>query len=100
MTTWGGSTRHGTARSEIENTIAEIWREVLRVDDVSTDDDFFELGGHSLTASQVISRMERDLRIEVPLVEFFDRPTVAQLAEFVAVARVAGAGPAAEDRRP
>jgi hypothetical protein len=45
----------------------------------------------------VISRMARDLRVEVPLVEFFDRPTVAQLAEFVAVAR--GAVSDAGDRR-
>lgn len=97
MTSSDGSTGFITSRSEIQSTIAGIWREVLRVDDVSTDDDFFGLGGHSLTASQVISRMARDLRVEVPLVEFFDRPTVAQLAEFVAVAR--GAVSDAGDRR-
>ena len=69
--------------NDLERTIAVIWEEVLRVDGIAVDDNFFELGGHSLTASQVISRLARDLHVEVRLADFFARPTVAQLAEFV-----------------
>jgi acyl carrier protein len=77
-------TRPGNATdAEYKIEITRIWEEVLRIDGVVPDDDFFELGGHSLAASQVISRIKRDLAVEVTLVEFFERPTVAGLAEFV-----------------
>ncbi|QZL06860.1 hypothetical protein K2224_15140 [Streptomyces sp. BHT-5-2] len=67
----------------VRRTIGEIWREVLRVEELREGDNFFELGGHSLTASQVISRIERSLGVEVPLGDFFERPTVEQLTDFV-----------------
>ncbi|MEU3712018.1 phosphopantetheine-binding protein [Streptomyces catenulae] len=68
---------------DVRRTIGEIWRQVLRVEKLGDRDNFFELGGHSLTASQIISRIERTLHVEVPMGEFFERPTVEQLTEFV-----------------
>jgi amino acid adenylation domain-containing protein len=44
-----------------EQTIANIWREVLKVERVSAYDNFFDLGGHSLLAMQVVGRLEKDL---------------------------------------
>ena len=79
----------GISRSEIQKVITGIWEEVLRIDGITAEDDFFELGGHSLTASQVLSRMARDLGAEVTLSDFFQRPTVAELAEFIIAGRQA-----------
>ncbi|MDI1475044.1 non-ribosomal peptide synthetase [Polyangium sp. y55x31] len=70
-------------RSETENAVARIWSEVLRVDPIGIHDNFFELGGHSLLATQIVSRVRSSLAREVPLREFFARPTIAGLAEFL-----------------
>jgi amino acid adenylation domain-containing protein len=73
-----------TPRNQTEEAIAQIWSEILGVEQVGIHDDFFELGGHSLLATQVISRLRQALQVELPLRQFFDSPTVADLAVMVA----------------
>jgi amino acid adenylation domain-containing protein/non-ribosomal peptide synthase protein (TIGR01720 family) len=67
-------------RTALEQKLAEIWREVLRVSEVSRDDSFFELGGHSLLATQVVSRVARRLGIELPLRALFEHNTLREFA--------------------
>jgi amino acid adenylation domain-containing protein len=67
-------------RDAIEQTLAEIWSEVLRVERVGVHDNFFELGGHSLLATMVVSRVRAKLAIEIPVRVMFEAPTVAELA--------------------
>ena len=73
----------GTA---MEEAIARIWSDVLRVDPVGIHDDFFDLGGHSLLATQVISRVSELFGRRVPLRCLFEAATVAGLARAVAEA--------------
>ncbi|HEX6096257.1 MAG TPA: non-ribosomal peptide synthase/polyketide synthase [Thermoanaerobaculia bacterium] len=73
---------------EIEQTIAALWQEQLRVARVGRHDNFFELGGHSLLAVQLISHIRAALGVEVPLRDLFASPSLAALAEAV---RAAGA---------
>jgi len=65
---------------DVEELLAGIWAEVLRVERVGRWDDFFELGGHSLLAVQVISRVRQVLEVEVALGEMFTRPVLADFA--------------------
>jgi acyl carrier protein len=67
-------------RTPIEEALAGIWAEVLRLKQVGIHDNFFELGGHSLLATQVISRVRAAFRVELPLGTIFKEPTVAEQA--------------------
>jgi acyl transferase domain-containing protein len=64
---------------ELENTMINIWREVLGVAEISPQDNFFVLGGHSLMAIQLIAEIRRQIGAEIPVKVFFQDPTVASL---------------------
>jgi amino acid adenylation domain-containing protein len=68
-------------RTPVEETIAAIWRQLLRVERVGVHDNFFELGGHSLLATQVIARIRAAFEMELELRVLFEAPTVASIAE-------------------
>jgi acyl carrier protein len=70
-------------RNEIEEIIAEIWREALHVDQLSVFDGFFELGGHSLLLLQVLRRLSDAFELEIPLRSIYEERTVAALAKKV-----------------
>ncbi|MFM7910426.1 MAG: non-ribosomal peptide synthetase, partial [Microcystis sp.] len=70
-------------RNPIEEKIAQIWGEVLKLERVSIEDNFFELGGHSLLATQVISRLQETFEIVLPLRYLFESPTIAQLSAVI-----------------
>jgi acyl carrier protein len=70
-------------RTPAETSIAGIWRDLLRVQQVGINDNFFELGGHSLLVTQVVSRLRDMFQVDVPLRCLFERPTVAATAATV-----------------
>ena len=70
-------------RTSIENTLASLWSEILKVDKIGIHDNFFDLGGHSLLATQIVSRIRGHLSIELPLRSIFESPTVAELAAVI-----------------
>jgi len=67
----------------IEETLAQIWSEVLSLDRVGIYDSFFDLGGHSLAATRVISQVFKQFRLELPLQSLFTAPTVAEMAAVI-----------------
>ncbi|HJT93893.1 MAG TPA: amino acid adenylation domain-containing protein, partial [Mycobacterium sp.] len=67
-------------RPGVEESLAEIWRSTLEVDQIGAADNFFSLGGHSLLAAQVRSRIHQLLGVELPLDAFFEDQTLADLA--------------------
>ena len=64
----------------VEQMIAAVFSEVLRIERVGLDDNFFELGGHSLSATQMVARIRQNLNVELPVRALFESPTVATLA--------------------
>ncbi len=72
-------------RAEIEELVAQVWRDVLKVEQVGVYDNFFELGGHSLLATRVVTRLRQNFDIDLPLRKLFELPCVAALAEHIAI---------------
>ena len=71
-------------RSETEQRVAQLWRDVLEVERVGIYDNFFELGGHSLKATLLAARMQQELNVQLSLLDIFRHPTIADLAESIA----------------
>jgi len=71
-------------RTPLEKTIADVWREVLKLEWVGVQQNFFELGGHSLLATQVFARLRDLLGIKLRFRALFDNPTVRGLASAIA----------------
>ncbi|RKR87004.1 amino acid adenylation domain-containing protein [Micromonospora pisi] len=68
-------------RDPVEQLLAEIWQQVLRVERLGVHDDFFALGGHSLLAAQALSRIGAAFELELPIRVLFEAPTVAAMAD-------------------
>jgi acyl carrier protein len=77
-----------TPRTSIEKLIADIWSQLLGLEQVSIHDNFFELGGHSLLATQVVSRLRQTFSEEIPVRSLFELPTVAELAKRIETIRL------------
>ncbi|MFD7061496.1 amino acid adenylation domain-containing protein [Streptomyces sp. NPDC059906] len=76
-------------KDELENSLADLWTELLAVERVTRNDDFFDLGGDSLLVARMVGRLRErvpqtaDLEWEVVLRHLLRRPTVAGLAGFL-----------------
>ncbi|HEV2763751.1 MAG TPA: phosphopantetheine-binding protein, partial [Pyrinomonadaceae bacterium] len=83
-------------RSDLEERIASIWRDALKLEKVGVNDNFFDLGGHSLLLAEVHARVQKESGRELPLVDLFKYPTVGLLAQFLTES--AEAGPSVEEQ--
>jgi len=79
----GANRSYVPPKTAIEEFLVDVWAKVLKVDQVSVQDDFFELGGHSLLATQVLSRIRSILKVDVPLQKLFEAPNVEELSRAV-----------------
>jgi len=80
-------------QGEIETKLAQVWAEVLKLDQVGRHDNFFELGGHSLLAVRVMARVREALKVEVTIKDLFAHPVLTDLARVLASASSAELSP-------
>ena len=67
-------------RTELERAIAEVWQELLGIEQVGIYDNFFDLGGHSLLAVRAAARLREKLGVSLSLERFLELGTVDQVA--------------------
>jgi len=70
-------------RNMIEQGVAEIWQQLLGIEEVGVNDDFFDLGGHSLMAIMLAGRLRDAFQLDIPLSKIFEAPTVAEIAQII-----------------
>ncbi len=70
-------------RNEVEEALARVWSEVLKVGKVGINDNFFDLGGHSLKATILAGRIRKELNVDVPLKEIFSLGNIKGLSEYI-----------------
>ncbi|MGV2806802.1 hypothetical protein GNF85_25055, partial [Clostridium perfringens] len=62
-------------RTELENLIADAWKAVLELERIGIHDKYFEVGGNSINLIQLQSKLQRQLKREIPIVTLFQYPT-------------------------
>ncbi len=85
------ATIYAAPGTDTEKELADIWASQLGLVSVGIHDRFFDLGGHSLLAVQVAAEIRNRLGAEVPVLDLFKAPTIAELAPVVEQARDGGA---------
>mgnify|MGYP005834128821 CR=1 FL=1 len=81
-------TEYVAPRNQVESRLAELWSEILGLEQVGIRDNFFELGGHSLKAANLAAMMNKAFGVEIPLKEMFRRPTIGELSEYIKTAEL------------
>ena len=87
---------YAAPRNRLERLLAELWQEILGVEQIGIRDNFFDLGGDSMRAAILINRLQQRLGDYIYVVALFEAPTIAALAAYLtehyasAVAKVAG----------
>jgi acyl transferase domain-containing protein/acyl carrier protein len=73
----------GSEGLDYAERIAGVWRHVLGVEQVGLHDNFFDLGGNSLIGLQLIARLKKEFKRQIPAVALFEAPTVSALAGYL-----------------
>lgn len=85
------------AATPVEMQVAQLWAELLQLDEVGRDDNFFELGGNSLLAQKTVAALLQRHQLTLPITKLYQWPTAAGIGQFLAPKT---AGPPAAAPRP
>jgi acyl carrier protein len=70
-------------RSQTEKILADVWAEVLSVEQVGINDNFFDLGGHSLLMIQVHRKLQEVIDQDISMITLFQYPTIGTLCTYL-----------------
>ncbi|MCP4349674.1 MAG: amino acid adenylation domain-containing protein [Desulfobacterales bacterium] len=69
--------------TDIEQSIAGVWQELLKLEKVGIHDNFFDMGGHSLLIIRVQNKLQQIFSRDIPAVDLFRYPTISALARYL-----------------
>jgi amino acid adenylation domain-containing protein len=70
-------------QNQTQQTLAEIWQDLLNIERVGISDNFFALGGHSLLAMRLVSSIRKELGQEIGVKELFTYPSIEELSDYL-----------------
>ncbi|MES2733434.1 MAG: non-ribosomal peptide synthase/polyketide synthase [Bacteroidota bacterium] len=70
-------------RNPIEQTLTDIWQELLKVEQIGIYDNFFDLGGHSLLSMRLVAAVRKRMQVEISIKQLFLHATIEQLAQYI-----------------
>ncbi|MEC2277858.1 non-ribosomal peptide synthase/polyketide synthase [Bacillus velezensis] len=98
---WDRGTEYVPPQTPAEIQLTAIWQDVLGLEQVGIRDHFFDIGGHSLRATALIAKIQKQMRVQIPLRDVFRFPTIEQLAREITTMEQTGyAGIPAIENRP
>jgi aryl carrier-like protein len=68
-------------QTELERSFAQVWEEMLQLDQISVEENLFDLGAHSMLVTRLHQRLRETVGQEFPLVTLFEYPTIQSLAK-------------------
>jgi amino acid adenylation domain-containing protein len=74
---------YAAPRSQTERMLADIWAEVLNVEQVGINDNFFDLGGHSLLMIRVLRKLQEIIEQDISMITLFQYPTIGSLSNYL-----------------
>lgn len=78
-----GKTTYAPPTNDIEEIVIKVWEDIFKLNKLGLNDDFYELGGHSLMAVQIISRLNEELRLELPIRAIFEHHSIGSLSKII-----------------
>ncbi len=81
--------KYAAPQTAAETVLVSLWAQMLSLDRVGVTDNFFDLGGDSITASRIIARVQDQLAVALPMLAFFETPTIRGMAPIIETAAAA-----------
>jgi acyl transferase domain-containing protein len=76
-------TSYVAPRTPLEQSLAQLWSQLLKIDQVGIYDSFFELGGNSLTGIQLMNQLKQDMGVQLSAAALYEGPTIQTLAHLI-----------------
>ncbi|MDA1677504.1 non-ribosomal peptide synthetase [Bacillus cereus group sp. TH152-1LC] len=71
------------ATDPVEKELVTIWEEILDTKNIKINQDFFELGGHSILAMEIMYKIRKSFKVDLPLRTFIQTPTIKEIASHI-----------------
>lgn len=78
-----GSSKYVAPKTEMQNKLVNLWGNVLGVKEIGITHNFFEMGGNSIMATQLISKINKELKQSLSLTALFENPDIERLSEMI-----------------
>nr|WP_154888204.1 condensation domain-containing protein [Paenibacillus xylanexedens] len=74
---------NGTSIKTVQQTVNQVWKEVLGYNEINEDANFYELGGDSIYALKIVNKLRDHLQVDLEISKLFVHPTISEFTNYV-----------------